>query len=495
MTHLTFFEQDCRWFAALTSFILTLLLGWNALINSDGILYVTQAHLMSEGAWREALAHYPWPAYAALIAGVHALGFSFDHAAVLINASFYALLITGFVTVIQQAGGNRSIQWLAALVMLIYPSINDYREYIIRDVGLWGMLFWGIYALSRFHAQRAWRDIILWTLTMSVAFLFRVEAIVFMVLAPFGLLILKPRRSMIDLLRFQSLFIIMGAAVGVYASITDKMVWLGRIHELPVYFHEMMRLSDTYMQRAEGLSQVFSHELKIKHGAIALFGALVTYLIYMWAKVVTPLYVLLGSITVSQRLFTHSLTKRYVYLFIGIAALIVLTFFLKMYFLSSRYVVPLALLCLTFVPFAIHHIAASRGNGSFLGKPWMFPLMVLLLITLFVSGVTSFGYSKEYLREAGVWIQQHAKPDAHIYINEKHVAYYAQRFEAFEETDAEMKRDFSGKDIVALYHEKDTPEVTEYIAQHFGQYEKVTFENKRHDGVTIIVVNKESVIQ
>lgn len=497
------FEQDCRFFAALTSFVLTLLLGWDALINSDGILYITQAHLISEGAWKEAIAHYPWPAYAALIAGVERLGPSFEHSAVIINGICYALMVSGFVTVIKQAGGNRAIQWIAAIVLLIHPDINGYRDYIIRDVGLWGMLFWSVYALSRFHEKRQWRDICVWTVSMSVAVLFRIEAAVFLLLAPLGLLVLTPRRSLWDLLRFQSFFIVIGLVGIAGILMTANTAELGRLEDLPRYAQGLWHVGDKYMDRAEGLAAVFSSEMKTKHAAVALFGAILTYFAYLVFKGLTPLFALLAGVTGYKRLFPNSITHRYIWVFVGLAALIIITFFLQLYFLSGRYVIPLALLLTSFVPYGIHHIAISRGNGTFLGRPFMFPIMTLALTAMFISGVTSFGYSKAYLKESGEWIRTHVKPDATVYIGEKHVAYYAQRFDILEVRDdraatalkKEMKQHFDGKDIVVLYHEKKMTDINQYINKYFFGKEKILFENKRHDGVTIIVVNPKALLR
>lgn len=502
MTHLPMFEKDCRLFAAITSFILTLLLGWDALVNSDGILYLTQAHLISDGAWRDALARYPWPAYATFIAGVHQLGFTFEHSAVIINGLCYALMVSGFVSVLQQAGGNRAIQWIGAIVLLVHPGVNGYREYIIRDAGLWGMLFWSLYALTRFHEKRQWRDVFLWTASISIAVLFRIEAMVFLLLAPLGLLCLSPRRSVSDLIQCQSLFIIAGLALVAWIFSSTHAPDLGRLQELPRYLAGLLDTGDRYMHRAEGLASVFSDEMKSKHAAIALFGAMLTYVIYFILKSLTPFYTLLAAVTGYQGLMPKSLAHRYLWVFILLSFFTIIAFFVQLYFLSGRYVIPLALLLMSFVPYAIHHIAVSRNQPTLLGRAFMFPLMVLIMTGMFIAGVTSFGYSKSYLKESGEWIHTHVKPNATLFVGEKHVAYYAKRFDALEildhRTEAALKKGmnnhFQGKDIVVLYHEKKMTDINQYIEKQFPGKEKLLFENKRHDGITIIIVNPDALI-
>ncbi|MFI4955972.1 MAG: hypothetical protein ACHQAX_02055 [Gammaproteobacteria bacterium] len=501
MTHLPMFEKDCRLFVAITSFVLTLLVGWDALINPDGILYVTQAHLIHQGAWREALSQYPWPGYATLIAAVSWFGPTLEHSATLINAVCYALMVAGFVTFIKQAGGNQAIQWLAAVALLVQPSVNGYREYIIRDVGLWGMIFWSLYALVHYHEHRQWRDVFLWSASMTFAVLFRIEAIVFLTLAPCALLMFSPRRSFLDLLRFQSLFIAATVIGFLVIMLSGDKYDLGRLEELPRHLEGLINAGSAYMDRAEGLRRVFSDELKLKHAAVALAGAMMTFLLYAIIKSLTPVYLFLVGVTHYKHLFPRSLALRYLWVFIGLAVFILITFFLQLYFLSGRYVTTLALLLTCFVPYGIHYIAVSRNNGTFLGRGFMFPLMSLAMIAMFISGITSFGYSKEYLRESGHWIQTHVKSDAPIFVGEKHVAYYAQRYDALELIDYRneialtkaMKNDFKGKDVIALYHDKKTKAMNDYLETHFVHDQKIEFENKRHDGVTIIVLNPSAL--
>jgi hypothetical protein len=433
---------------------------------------------------------------------VHQLGWSLEHSAVIINGLCYALMVSGFVTVIQQAGGNRAIQWIAAIVLLVHPGLNGYREYIIRDVGLWGTLFWSIYALSRFHEKRAWRDVLLWTVSMAFAVSFRIEAIVFLLLAPLGLLCLSPRRSLLDLLHVQSIFIMEGLALIIRIQRCASAPDLGRLEELPRHLEGLLQVGDQYMKRADKLANIFSEEMKFKHAVIALFGGMLTYLIYFIFKGLTPLYTVLMGITGSKRLFPNSLTHRYVWVFIALSALTIVTFFVQLYFLSGRYVMPLALLLMSFVPYGIHHIAISRDNGTFLGRPFVFPLMTLALVAMFIDGVTSFGYSKTYLQESGEWIRTHVKTDATLFVSEKHVAYYAQRFDALEILDYRteaalqkgMKNHFVGKDIVALYHEKKMTDINRYIETQFPGKQKILFENKRHDGVTIIIIHPAALL-
>jgi hypothetical protein len=496
------FDKDCRLFVAITSFLLTLLVGWDALINPDGILYVTQAYFMKQGNWHQALSQYPWPGYAWLIAAVSSLGPSLEHSATLINGVCYALMVTGFVTFVKQAGGNQAIQWLAAIALLVHPSVNGYREYIIRDVGLWGMVFWSLYALVRYHEHRQWRDVLLWSACMTTAILFRIEAVVFLTLAPFALLIFKPRRSLLDLLRLQSVFIAATIIGFIVIILSGDQHHLGRLEELPRHIEGLMNAGSAYMNRAEGLRQVFSDELKLKHAGVALAGAMVTFLLYAIIKTFTPVYMLLAGITGYKHLTSPSLALRYLWVYITLAALILITFFLQLYFLSGRYVVTLALLLTFFVPYAIHYIAISRNNGTFLGRRFMFPLMTLVLAAMFISGITTFGYSKEYLRESGHWIQTHVKPTAPIFVGEKHVAYYAQRYDALELIDYRnedaikkgLENDFKGKDIIALYHTRKTKAINDYLSTHFADKQKINFENKRHDGVTIIILNEQALL-
>lgn len=327
---------------------------------------------------------------------------------------------------------------------------------------------------------------------MGIAFMFRVEAIVLIGLAPFGLLLIKPRRSVWDMLHFQSVFLVAMFSALIFIMITGKVAWLSRLHELPQYLVMLRDVGDDYMNRAHQITTVFSSELERKYGAIALFGASLAIIVFIWVKVVTPFYLALAGLAVSQHLMGDSLAKRYILMFIGISATIVIMFFLKRYFLTSRYLVMLSLLCITPVPFAIHAIANARGNGTWMGKQFVFPLMVLILVGMAISGVIQLGDKKIYLRDAGEWVHQHVRPDTQIYISDTRVAYYAKRFDVLLKKpkislDEAIKGGFTTEKIVVVYHDDRTSNVNAYLAQLDDRYEQIPFNDSTGRGVMVVI--------
>ena len=60
------------------SLVIILVAAWSIYIqdghiNRDGLLYLKQAYLISEGSWKEGLALYPWPFFSILVAVFHKL--------------------------------------------------------------------------------------------------------------------------------------------------------------------------------------------------------------------------------------------------------------------------------------------------------------------------------------------------------------------------------------------------------------------------------------
>ena len=156
--------------------------------NDDAYVYIKTAEIfLAEGAL-VAFQNYAWASYSILIAFFGQLGFSLFTAAFVINALFYALLVHSFLSIVKLIDDSRQVMLLAALCILLYPQLNEYRYLVIRDVGFWALSLFSLYQLLLYNMNRAIVHAIAFSLALLIAASFRAEAIAYLILVPFAVL-------------------------------------------------------------------------------------------------------------------------------------------------------------------------------------------------------------------------------------------------------------------------------------------------------------------
>ncbi|HAD72150.1 MAG TPA: hypothetical protein DCF94_08985, partial [Gammaproteobacteria bacterium] len=123
--------------------------------NDDAYVYIKTAEIFLAEGTIAAFQHYAWAGYSLLIAFVSQLGFSLFTSAFVINALFYALLVYSFLSIVKLIDDSPQVLILAALSVLLYPQLNEYRYLIIRDVGFWALSLFALWQLLLFGTNRA----------------------------------------------------------------------------------------------------------------------------------------------------------------------------------------------------------------------------------------------------------------------------------------------------------------------------------------------------
>jgi len=144
------------------------------IINPDALLYLSAAEEFKQGNINNGLALYKWPFYSFAIAAVQTItGLSAQTSTYLFNAAMHALAMLGFLACVHALGGNKKTLVIAAILILLFPSFNKYRSFIIRDAGV--------------KTEQAYRYAISFVL-IFIATLFRIEAVAFLAIVPLYLL-------------------------------------------------------------------------------------------------------------------------------------------------------------------------------------------------------------------------------------------------------------------------------------------------------------------
>ena len=179
-----------QWVAAVVGAVFSL---WsivkNPVLNDDAYQYLRAAELFSSDGASAVFTHYGWFNYSIVIALLHrVLPGSLLASAHVLNLLLQTLLITTFVRVSQRVQAGRRIGWLAALVLLAYPQLNEMRFMLIRDFGFLAFVLLSLELLLLLRDSGRWQHAALWVFAISLAAVFRLEALMLAVVAPLALL-------------------------------------------------------------------------------------------------------------------------------------------------------------------------------------------------------------------------------------------------------------------------------------------------------------------
>lgn len=410
--------------SALSLLLSVYLIALNPVLSNDSVLYLRAAQAFHESGLDAALALYPWPTLSILIAWTHSLtGLSFELSAYLLSICSYLLLLSVFITIIRELGGSSGTQLLAVFLMLVFPTLNDYREYIIRDHAYWLFILLSLLQLLRFERSGIWWHAFGWALAAIAATTFRTEGLFILTLTPLALL--RNRRSTMLFAVAKPYAVVFGVALLVAIplllspdTVSDTRLYR-EIASLPQFLSQIGRQLDqsvTAIKLAVD-NYYFSHDAKI-----VFIGGLLVLLVYQGLHALTPVYLLLllwarGCMPDSLRQ-GNAIIAGYA---MAISLYLVL-FILDKQFINDRFMMPLCLVALIYLPFAV--TALADGSNGRLWSPRSVLLMVLLAYPT-LDTLISTGTDKRYIAEAVHWLQQQRPDHGVILTNNQHIAYFS----------------------------------------------------------------------
>lgn len=459
--------------AVAVSLLLSLwLIQFDDAVNRDGVRYLLSAEAFARADWREAFTTYRWPLYALLIATVHqATGLAFDASAQCLDTVLYALIAWAFVRIVATLGGIERVRWFAALFILILPSINSYRTDVIRDPGFWAFYLVALLCLLQYLSHPSLARALGWGAAITTATLFRIEGAVFLLLLPLAAVWHVHGDRRVVARQLGQLYAVALASMvgtigwlswpghhGLVGRLTDPLIWLGKF---------LREASGGLAEKAELLAESvlnrYSDDFALP--GVVLLLALITLThtlkglgllgIWMgtrawWAKLVP-----------APREMKAVLTWTIV---LNVATLIV--FVTTMFFLTGRYVIALVLVIGLYVPFGLDAAyaqwRASQSTRSTADRARIIAILILVLY-MAIDCLWSFGASKAYLRNAGLWIATNIPTQARLYSPDTIVAYYADRGTRTLKSRKQWKAqenivergDLSGWDYLALVVKQD----------------------------------------
>ena len=189
---------DYRWVLLASLLLSAWLIALDPLINRDAIIYLRAADAYLQEGFAASQQQFGRPLLSICMAWLHQLtGISLLHAGLLIVTLSYALLAVAFVSVVHTLGGDRSVQLIAAAVILSHPLLNTNRSSIMRDPIYWALLMLAFRELLLYLRSPRLKHHLGWLGYVLLASLFRFEGIFFALLAPCAVLLTRdlPRRG------------------------------------------------------------------------------------------------------------------------------------------------------------------------------------------------------------------------------------------------------------------------------------------------------------
>ena len=475
-----------RIFTAFFSVLLSIFLVVNDdLINSDGILYIQTASAFLSGGFDAASELYNWPFYSILIAGTHKIfHLSLEQSALMLNILFFVLLTDALYLICRKTLPSQQHVLIAMLIFISFYTLNDYRDFIIRDVGYWAFSLLSIFWMMAFLERQNWCNAFCWQLCMVLAIIFRTEGVFLLLALPLFSLFSLPHPNKLksylslNILALTGLFsLLLSPYMASIFSDWEKLgVWLAQ---------DGGEIFQNFSLKAEQASQPlpsFAH----KHSKIILSTGLISLVLFLIAKAIHIGYI--GFYIVARKSSATPLVPHYRFLQYAtiLNALILFAFVFKHYFMTTRYcVMTVLLLLLLMLPAITDYILRAWHNK----KRFILFLFVGLLAVLLQVSIHS-SVSKTYVKSTAIWASENLPRNSRVATNNHFIAYYFNiRIMQTGHHPATLIQSSdipTGYDHIIYVEKKKRPlskAISESIQSHQNIYQQ---QNKRGDKASII---------
>jgi hypothetical protein len=396
-------------------------------INRDGITYVQAAQAYLNGGMDAALKIYSWPFYSIIIGSVSWLtGLSLVISAQLINAALMVFIVDGFIRLSHTLEDSASQPWIAALLILSFHPF-DHRLEIYRD---WGYLAFTLCAFVAFI--RYWKssrgsisDAVAWQVFITLALLFRVEAIGLILLVPVALFF----QNITWTQRFQR-YVISNIILWFMIAIGGCLILLGllpagKLTDLLTYL-DPFKVLGYFNQTSDLISEHALSKYTDDYAQLILTSGIITIIGWMVLDNLGGFFILITAVG----LFIFRLPKtdnyRVIYWLLLLVFVTLFVFMCAKLLAISRFALLGSILVLLFTTHYVSLFFEDRNSGNAVRKYWWWFVLVGVLIGNLVNMAALPDY-KGYMRDGGIWIHENIAKDVPLITNDRIIDYYAQR--------------------------------------------------------------------
>ena len=391
-------------------------LSYRASMNPDGMVHIMAGRIFIEEGFSAALRFFDWPFFSILIGIVGwALPISYESAGYLINILMLSGACALMVKITQRYVPNSA--WLACLVVLALPALNENRHNVMREDGAWFFLIVAIWLAIRAPKQITLLNAVGPTVALFLAFLFRAEfAVFYPVLILWQWYALHNHRTLANSVRLFALpamsLIAMAIAVSLF-SLDETLIRIRRF----LSFVDLAALQTVFDQKAALIGRhimqpEFGQDGNIPVLTWGLLGYAFNSFLEMCYALAIPLAVGLYWKFRNRKSFAPFGALFLIY------TCVLLAFVFRNYFISDRYSAPLAILCIPLITYGMYQLYAQKRKLAAY-------LVTILLLLNSLDNVISTGDQDTHLVEAGHWIKEHQIPERETYIDFARIAYHA----------------------------------------------------------------------
>ncbi len=390
-----------RLIVALISLVLTVIaIITDDVINPDGALYVDIAKMAIENGIASTAQLYNWPFYSLLAAGVSQLtSLTVINSFYLINCLLFVLVTDALLCIARLRVKTDTRLVIPAVIILFFYTLNDYRDFVIRDIGYWAFCLYSVLQFVNYLNTRKTKHIYYWQLLLIVASLFRIEAVPLLTIMPLYLIINNQGIKRLNLFLHSYAWLVMGALtigliIFLYPSIADS---FSKINTIVKYLNFEVPLS--FFEKASALvnTQIIIPPVQNKgFGEIIIFSGFISVIIVLIVKAFSAPYFLLSLVAMKQKEtnFHGAFSDSKIWIFLlTIQAALLFIFFITTQIQTTRYCVLAGIFLLILVlPVLTNYIEKSITLKK------KFHLVFIGLMLLY-SGVDAFhkSNSKAYL--------------------------------------------------------------------------------------------------
>lgn len=391
-------------------------LSYRASMNPDGMVHIMTGRIFIEEGFAAALKFFDWPFFSILIGIVgKVLPISYEAAGHLLNILMLSGACALMVKITQRYVPNSA--WLACLVVLALPGLNENRHEVMREDGAWFFLILAIWLAIRAPKQINLLNAAGPSIALFLAFLFRAEFVAFYPpLILWQWYALKENRNVANTVRlfilpFSVLVLIAFAFLvfNLYENLKRLSNFLSIIdlNALQAEFDKRADIIGKYIMDAR-----FGQDGNNPVLAWGLIG-------YAFNSFLEMCYALAIPLTVGMywKLKKNKSFAPFGWLFFTFS-LVIIAFVFRRYFLSDRYTAPLAILCIPIITYGMHLLYSQKKRMAA-----YFITGLLVLNTL--DNIISTGDQATHLVQAGDWLKEHRIPEHETYIDFARIAYHA----------------------------------------------------------------------
>ena len=451
------FEQlinaDIRIISVLISLLVSCFTILNpGLPNDDAFSYIKIAEIaLSEGisaSWQ----YYSWASYSLLIAFVSNLGTDLITAAHIVNAFFLSVLVYSYISIVSFLNASRSISILAATCILLFPTLNESRSDIIRDIAMWALSLFALWHFLLFLESNRLRNFLVFCGSITLASLFRVEAIIYMFSLPIALLFDNRHQKHVRYQHLKKCIVVM-ASVLVFSFLLFQTMGINLISALlrfiSVYEPFLNNLTSLSEDQNYSLSRgIFGEYAQTYSGPyLSLFvtaGLLAILFVKLFQGIGGPFFWLLAYGTFNRIISLDRVKVIPIFIFLITNLTIVFIFITITKFVSTRYSMLFCLALILFIPLILDKIIkrVQQTPLKILGNR----VLILFFGYCAFDSFISFGSSKTYVNESLNWYQAENHLHKRIVTNNRAIAYFSGEIENYDK----VARIISEKEILDL---------------------------------------------